>query len=654
MGSTPSAAASKDDNPAETPEPSSNSKAGDQAGDRPRARKKKSTAKKKAVTKKAARKAAAASKTATRKKASGKSAGGKSSGSKTAARKASAKKAVRKKAAGRKSASKKADSEKKTTAIKKTTSRSRKRPGLAGITATKSPGEVADKAAATSGDPRSLSWMAASAVEALNAVKAHQAEKATHIRETRVAESGLPEAELDDIYADDPDASSPQEMATGADGRQLTAGVGVEPVQAQHGAGETLASATPAVAQPEAETPVPEADTSPGSAAEAPAGEAAASAGLEISPPVSPVSDVEETQETESAVDTARVDSLASAAEVVDIPTDKAPGTEIPPESADEGTVVEDESTEKPVSEPGDEDTVGKPRPLTADGEGKDEPAVPGEESAELPEQVSKPVTAPPPPPPVQRRGMPVRTIAVAVVLGLAVLFGYRFMVDEDEMTAPVADMTADESPGAELDRPPVSVVPVTAETVEEPAAVPSEKAAAARVSAEEPAPAGGSGSQADVADAETPGDISAETELPASATDVTAETAAAIVDVPPVAPSPEPVATQEVPVSTNVPAGLTAPEPVVRDETPAYTDVPSGGSAEAGDSDKPRPVAQATDAVPAPAADAEPAPAEPARATVPAARQPAYRQPGYGYYPRGWQQPSYGYPGWQSPPAGR
>ena len=221
MGSTPSAAAGKDENPAETPEPSSNRKAGDQAGDRPHARKKKSTARKKAVTKKAARKAAAARKTATRKKASGKSAGGKSIGSEAAARKAFAKKAVRKKAAGRKSASSKAASE------KKTTSRSRKRPGLAGFTATKSAGEVADKAAATSGDPRSLSWMAASAVEALNAVKAHQAETATHIRETREPESGLPEADLDDIFAADPVASSPQELASSADGRELPAGVGV-------------------------------------------------------------------------------------------------------------------------------------------------------------------------------------------------------------------------------------------------------------------------------------------------------------------------------------------------------------------------------------------------------------------------------------------
>ena len=259
--------------------------------------------------------------------------------------------------------------------------------------------------------------MAASAVEALNAVKAHQAEKATHIRETREPESGLPEAELDDIYADDPDASSPQEMATWADGRELTAGVGVEPAQAQHGAEETLATATPAVAQLEA-------DTSPGSAADAPAGEAAASAELETSAPVGPVADIEQTQEAESAVDTARADSLASAAEVVDTPTDKAPGTAIPSESADEGTAVADESTEKPAAEPEDEDTVGKTRPVTAEGEGKVEPAVPGEESAEPPDQVSKPAPAPLPPPPVQRRGMPVRTIAVAFVLIMAALFG--------------------------------------------------------------------------------------------------------------------------------------------------------------------------------------------------------------------------------------
>ena len=634
MGSTPTAAASKDENPAESPEASSSTK----TGARSRARKKQSTGKKKAVTKKAARKAAAARKTATGKKAAKKSAGSKAPGSKKATPKASVKKAVRKKAAGKKSASKKTAPEKKPSA------RSRKRPGLAGVTATTPPEAVAEKAAARSDDPRSLSWMAASAVDALNAVKAHQAEKATHIRETHGAATALPETELDDVYADDPDAISPQAVVTQAGDGALTGGAGVEPAQDTISAGETPATAMPALEEPEApaEGAEPAGDTLPGAAADAVAGELGSPADRETSPPgtgpAGAVTDVEETRAAESAGDAAGPDSLATATEAVDTPTDGEPGTVIPPASADEHAAPVDEPTEKPAAGPEVEDTVGETPPEAAGGEGKEEPPLSADEPAEPSAQVSKP-TPPPPPPPVQRQGMPVRLITVAVVLGLAVLFGYRLMVDEDEMTAPVAGLPADDSPGVDMDRPPISVLPVTVETAPQetldvPAAIPPDETASA-VAGNEAPPAAGTGGQADAGDAPMQAETPAQVEEPAGVTDVPDETAAASVEAPP---------------------GVPSPEPVVMEEPPASTDTLDATSAEAADAQQPRPVAQTTDAAPAPspAPPVEPAPSEPARATAPVTRQPAYRTPGYGYYPRGWQQPSYGYPGWQSPPAGR
>ena len=705
MGSTPTATVNTDKNPANTPESSGRNKTSDQTGDTPRALKKKSTSKKKAATRKTARKSAAGKKTASKKKTTSKktarkktvgskAVSKKAAGRKAATRKTSGKKVATKKAAGKKSASKKPASEKKTAA------RSRKRTGLAGVTISASTQALTEKAVDTSHDPHSLSWMAASAIDALNAVKAHQAEKATHFREARGAATAIYEAELEDIYANDPDAISPQEIAAEGEGRELTAGGNMEQAEAQMNADESLATATPAAeaqqaaavgaglsaaetAKPASE---PEAEASLETGTDAVADEVMAPAVPEIFPldaelAESAATDVEDTStaasDAETSATTAGPDMPATDAGTVDTPTDMESDAAALQVTSEEESAMPDEPTGNMAAEKQEQAPVEEVRPEAPQGDMEDVSPVEKKEQTAKPAGTVRKTTPPPPPPPpptpVSRQGMPVRMIVVAAVLGLAIILGYRYMGGEDEMTAPVVNLPGDDSPITDLSRPAISVVPVTVDTARQEtggaaAPIPSEDSTAAIVTAEETPVAADTVEQAEGLDAVTQGNAPVEAEAPAIVQEPPTDTAATTPDVPPGSSSPEPVVMEDASITPDVTTEVT-PDAVAVDEAqpvmrateaapvttapswptaPVTPGVPAEATPDAAAANEARSVKQAAGAAPVP----EPATTAPSRPVAPATRQPAYGTPGYGYYPRGWQQPSYRYPGWQSPPA--
>ena len=688
MGSTPGTAANKDKDSTNTPDSSGSKTTANEAGAGPRALKKKAAGKKKSTASKTARKAvvkkaatrkkAASKKSAVKKSVSSKADAGKATGKKAASKKTSGKKTAAKKVATRKTASRTAAS-KKTAAGRKPASRSRKRPGLAGVSASTSPdtGTVAENAtAATSGDPRSLSWMAASAVNALNAVKAHQAEKASQIRDAHDAGSPGVSTEPDDgtgIDALAPAASTPdsdrREAATDASVESSPARVSAEseaslpPVTDTRVDADTGADAVPAEIP---ETPPVAEETE-----SADAGVVSADPGRDIRAPDIPetplqaseqqesgMADVEDGDEladisppamaAESSGESTAPDMPGAATESVDAPLSMASEEAVQDEPSDEMPVLDDASITVPdaASQAEEQASVAEIPDAGARDEVQDAPS-PDEEASTSATPASK-VTSPPPPPPASRQGIPVRMIVAAVVLGLAVLFGYRFMGDDHEVAEPVANLPGEDSPITGSGRPAISAVPVvvdtaSTETGEDAEPLPQDDSATLAATAVDTPPA------ADPGVPETT-DVPAQSGIAVTAPAVT--TAPAQSGIAVTAPAVTAAPAQSG-ISTTAPAVNTAEEQtLVQSEE---SSAPSDGGAAMASPDDAIPDAVAQDPVQPDTNIPEAAPAPvrtaPSRRTAPVSRQPAYRAPGYGYYPPGWQQPAYRYPARQSPP---
>lgn len=183
--------------------------------------------------------------------------------------KSTIKKPARKKAAGKKKTTgEKAASRKKTTSKRKSTTR---RTGAAGdkpaaTTGTAGlaslpidpPPVILPDAAAAADDPKSLSWMAQQAVSALNAVKAHQAEKGKVIMAR--AEKDKPERE----HADTGKPAGKPAQAAGAgepgDAEQLQVAVHAESTAGSSGEENRAETATQQDAEQQPEAPQPVAD----------------------------------------------------------------------------------------------------------------------------------------------------------------------------------------------------------------------------------------------------------------------------------------------------------------------------------------------------------------------------------------------------------
>ena len=434
MGSTPTAAASPNEDTAKTPKPSGSNKAADTTGTTSPTVSKKATSKKKPATRKDVKKKAATKKTATKKTATRK---------KSATRKAAKKKAATKKTASSKTAGSKVAS------AGNTTSPARKRSGLAGFAAPTDTGAEGVASATppaheatgnARGDPRSLSWMAASAVNALNAVKAHQAEKALQVKGGSAAgKSGLAGGP-EDVPVTDAVTTTTEAPGTVADTGEQPATEGPEVVEIPPLAEDLLASATAEVAD---ESTVADTMHVPVAAAE----------------PQAPTTDAQPvtTSLTGASAESHQGESPQEQA-VADVPEEPVQADapeEIPPALDEPGeAVAADRQEVSPVAAPPDE---------IATNEAANVPRADNAEDAEPRKPPASPASSAPPPPPAARQGLPVRMIVVAVALGLAVLLGYRFMGSDDEVPDPVVNLPADGSPIPDFSRPAISVVPVVA-----------------------------------------------------------------------------------------------------------------------------------------------------------------------------------------------
>jgi hypothetical protein len=475
MGSNPGAAVGNDEDATSRPVPYGSKQATGSAEGSPPALKKNTAGKKKSLAKKVTRKSDTA---------------------KVAGKKPDSKQAADRKNTGIKKAAQKVAID-RATPEKNTAPRSRKRPGLA--SAATPPDAVAQTAsAADTDDPRSLAWMAAAAVKALNAVRENQAAKASHILNAQGAGTSATES------VESPADSEPHAelSAVSLSGETLSPGdTGLSPQEQQ---------------QPEAAVTIAE-DTTLSTAVTGLASEAG-----------KPGSD----EAAESAV--------AQAVEQAPI--------------AVETTAAGVDDPEEPWPRDGGATT------------GQTEPAG----HAPLPPRAVAP-----------RQHVPPRMMAGAVALVLAVIIGYGYLADEDEVAVPVTGETP-------------AVVDHTVQAATEPAtgaAAPGESEA---VPHEQPVATTAEGTSAGLASDATP----------------------------------VPVALDEGPGTPNIP-------PEAAPDTPAADAVPQQAATTA-----PQPVSE-----PVSTPAAEPASTTASHTTAPVARQPGYRSPGYGYYPPGWQQPGYRYP---------
>jgi hypothetical protein len=609
MSSTPTATVSQEEDTAKTPKPSGRNKAADRSGASSHAASRKATGKKTSATKKAVKKKAATKKTA------GKKAVRKKTGvSKAAGKKISSKKAAVRKTAGSKTASRKA------TSAGKTTSRRGKRSGLAGFavaTDTVSEDAATPAAGGNSGiatdDPRSLSWMAASAVNALNAVKAHQAEKASQVKGGSIAEtSGLDEVP-DDVPVTDAVATAVVAPGAAAETGELQERSTIEVPD------EVAVAAAIEVSPVADELP---ATASPGAAEETEAADTRR-ASLMAEKPQTPMIAAEEPVETSmvgASVDSPAAETPREPAEgegspetAAEVPQEPVvagtPGESLladapqPPPTLDESGkgAASDSQEQAPVATTPDEvathEAAEAPRPADAE---EVEPRKP---------PVSMALAAPPP---VARQGLPVRMIVVAGALGLAVLLGYRYLDNGDEVSVPVLNLPADGSPITDFSRPVISAVP---KTVDAAATTPADDLTATGETHELPA------TVVVTEPASTDAVMPAEADVAAVAPVTAAATGKAAVPEPGEESSAAPVAGDETPVTGGI-ADTVPTDAVAADAAQATTG--------------PEPAPQAVESSPAP---------------VP--RQPAYGAPGYGYgyYPPNWQQPGYRRPAWQAPP---
>lgn len=609
MGSTPTVAASEDENSAKGATASTRDGAADAKPVVPG---------KKPVVKKAAKKKVTSRKTAKKKAASKKVASKKTAKKKADKMKTVSKKTAQKKAAGKKVEAGEGQSE------GKIRPRSRRRPGLAGRSslppAEASPGEATAVDATRTGttdDPRSLSWMAASARNALDAVRAHQAEKAA-----------LPQGTPDDDLTEEPGVT--EEMPSAGSAEPEVSGTAPERAEPAAVAASEVAEAdvgdTPATAVVAAE-PRPDTPTTG-----VPVGGAATS-----SPGTSTLAEKPGGEETDSAADEAREVAVAGIPEKPDASEAVPARQELPASDDIFGEGVAD--VQKAATPEAQQEEVAMNTEATAASPAQEVPSAP-----------AAPGTASPaaPPPPVVRESMSARMIVVVVAVGAAILYGgYRLVesrqAEEVDVTTPVVSRPSERSPIADISRPAITAVPATAPADTTPGVAASAGSAAddeaIPVTEAEPAPVVAGQQQRDVVtESGTTHGITAAEPAPVPDTGMSK------------APSPAPVTSQ------NVAPAATA----VADETPAGGDVPDAASLEAVTQAEAPAAIVSTDATPdattamqetARSAAVDPVPAgapSPSEAgttasePAPVARQPAYRAPGYGYYSPNRQQPGY------------